>query len=166
MHRRPPIVVYEDGHRRSHLWRGGTMSEQRASERITEEVTSWSGVAAGPGRRGEFAFKVGSREIGHLHGDQAAHFTFPKPVWKRLFEEGRIDYHPIFPGREGLGARRIEHDDDVQDVIAPLRLNCEGGFERQGRPVRARRAPGGGQLPPLPIPVAAPVTIATLSSCR
>jgi hypothetical protein len=52
------------------------MSEQRASERITEEVTSWPGVVAGPGSRGEFSFKVGSREIGHLHGDHAAHFGF------------------------------------------------------------------------------------------
>jgi hypothetical protein len=56
-------------------------SEKRASERITEEVTSWPGVAAGPGRRGEFAFTVGGREIGHLHGDHAAQLGFPKEVW-------------------------------------------------------------------------------------
>src|SRR5512132_1135181 len=114
------------------------MSEQRASERITEEVTSWPGVVAGPGRRGEFAFKVGSREIGHLHGDHAAHFGFPKTVWSELFEERRIDYHPIFPGREGLGARKIETDDDVEDVITLMRLNYERVVERHGLPVEAR----------------------------
>ena len=113
------------------------MSEQRASERITEEVTSWPGVVAGPGRRGEFAFKVGSREIGHLHGEQAAHFGFPKTVWNELFEEGRIDYHPIFPGREGLGARKMETDDDVEDVIALMRLNYERVVERHGLPAEA-----------------------------
>ena len=32
-----------------------------ASQVITEEVTSWPGVEAGPGRRGEFAFRVGRR---------------------------------------------------------------------------------------------------------
>jgi hypothetical protein len=48
------------------------MTEQ-ASKRITREVTSWPGVEAGPGSRGEFAFTVGGREIGHLHGDHAAH---------------------------------------------------------------------------------------------
>ena len=42
-------------------------SEQTASQTITAEVTSWPGVTAGPGRRGEYAFKVGRREIGHLH---------------------------------------------------------------------------------------------------
>jgi Family of unknown function (DUF5519) len=113
------------------------MSEQRASERITEEVTSWPGVVASPGRRGEFAFKVGSREIGHLHGEQAAHFGFPKTVWNELFEEGRIDCHPIFPGREGLGARKMETDDDVEDVIALMRLNYERVVERHGLPAEA-----------------------------
>jgi hypothetical protein len=51
---------------------------QSASERITEQVTTWPGVRAGPGRRGEFAFKVKGREIGHLHGGRAAHFPSPR----------------------------------------------------------------------------------------
>ena len=71
--------------------------EQRPSERITEEVTCWPGVTAGYGKRGEFAFKLGGREIGHLHGDRVAHFGFPREVWGSLFDQGRIDYHPVFP---------------------------------------------------------------------
>jgi Family of unknown function (DUF5519) len=51
---------------------------QSASERITEQVTTWPGVRAGPGRRGEFAVKVKGREIGHLHGGRAAHFASPR----------------------------------------------------------------------------------------
>ena len=97
----------------------------RPSERITEEVTSWEGVEAGPGRRGEFAFTVGRKEIGHLHGDRVAHFGFPKGLWHELFDAGRIDYHPVFPGKPGFGARAIRGDDDVRDVIALLRLNYE-----------------------------------------
>ena len=31
----------------------------------------------------------------------------------------------MFPGREGPAARRIESDEDVEDVIALLRLNYE-----------------------------------------
>jgi hypothetical protein len=95
------------------------------SRRITDEVTSWPGVEAGPGRRGEFAFKYGRREIGHLHGDRTAHFGFPKKVWQELFDEGRIDYHPVFPGKPGFGARRIETEDDIRDVIELMRLNYE-----------------------------------------
>src|SRR5438309_7068092 len=87
-------------HTRKHFSEEVVMStRQRPSERITEEVTSWPGVTAGPGRRGEFAFKVAGREIGHLHGDRVAHFGFPKAVWHALFDGGRIEYHPVFPGR-------------------------------------------------------------------
>jgi hypothetical protein len=113
------------------------MAAQRPSERITEEVTSWPGVSAGPGRRGEFAFTVAGREIGHLHGDHAAHFGFPKQVWRELKEDGRIDYHPVFPGKEGMAARRIESVDDVRDVIAMLRLNYERAVARRGLPSEA-----------------------------
>jgi hypothetical protein len=102
------------------------MSEgQTASEQITAEVTSWPAVDAGPGRRGEFAFKVGRREIGHLHGDHAAHFSFPKDVWAELYALGRIVEHPVFPGKIGLAARRIANQADVDDVIALLRLNYD-----------------------------------------
>jgi luciferase-like monooxygenase len=100
-------------------------SRQGATERITETVTAWPGISARPGRRGEFAFALHGREIGHLHGDHAAHFGFPKKVWVALKEQGRIEDHPVFPGRQGLGARRIESESDVDDVIALLRLNYD-----------------------------------------
>jgi hypothetical protein len=111
--------------------------QMTAGERITEEVASWPGVEAGPGERGEFAFKVGRREIGHLHGDHVAHFGFPKEVWAGLFEQGRIDYHPVFPGKPGFGARRIEAPEDIDDVISLLRLNYERVVGRHGLPVEA-----------------------------
>ena len=95
------------------------------STQITDEVTSWPGVEAGHGRRGEFAFKVSGRELGHLHGDHGAHFSFPRDVWAELSEQGRITDHPVFPGRVGPAARRIEGQDDVDDVIALMRLNYD-----------------------------------------
>ena len=96
-----------------------------ASEHITNEVTAWPGVTAGPGKRGEFAFKVSGREIGHLHGDRSAHFFFPPEVWHELTEAGRITEHPVFPGRKGPAARRINTDEDVRDVIEMMRLNYD-----------------------------------------
>jgi len=96
-----------------------------ASERITAEVRSWPGVEAGWGRRGEFSFRVGHREIGHLHGDHAAHFFFPTEQWAQLRADGRIEPHPVFPDRQGPAARRIAGDGDVVDVIALMRLNYE-----------------------------------------
>ena len=108
-----------------------------AREQIEAEVTSWRGVEAATARRGEFAFTVGRREIGHLHGGHAAHFGFPKAVWSELREQGRIDYHPVFPGKPGFAARRIESDADVRDVIELLRLNYDRIVARHGVPVEA-----------------------------
>lgn len=107
---------------------------QTAGEQITEEVTSWPGVVAGTGDRGEFAFTIGRREIGHLHGDRALHIGFPKAVWHELHDAGRIDYHPVFPGRPGYASRQIETADDVADVIALLRLNYDRAADRHGLP--------------------------------
>jgi hypothetical protein len=109
------------------------------SRQITAEVTSWPGVEAGPGRRGEFAFKVGAREIGHLHGDRSAHFSFPGPVWDRLRDEGRITDHPVFPGRRGPAARAITEQADVDDVIALMRMNYDRILSAEPAPGAAAR---------------------------
>jgi len=96
-----------------------------AGRAITEAVTAWPGVTSGPGPRGEFSLRLGRREIGHLHGDHAAHFQFPKDVWHELYDAGRIVEHPVFPGRVGPAARSIRDAADVEDVIALMRLNYD-----------------------------------------
>ena len=105
-----------------------------ASRQIIDQVTAWPGIESRTGKRGELAFTLGRREIGHLHGDHAAHFSFPKDVWAELMREGRIVPHPVFPNSRGPAARRIDSDEDVRDVIALLRLNYERGLARGGLP--------------------------------
>ena len=105
-----------------------------ASRRITEAVTSWPGVTAGPAGGASSAFRLGRRELGHLHGDRVFHVGFPKPVWHELFDQGRIDYHPVFPGKPGFASRQIASDDDVRDVIAMIRINYERAVEKHGLP--------------------------------
>jgi hypothetical protein len=104
------------------------------SEVITDEVTSWPGVTAGMGERGEFGFRVGRREIGHLHGDRVAHFGFPKDVGQRLRDEGRVGPHPVAPHKPAWGARALHSEDDVQDVIAIMRMQYDRVVERYGVP--------------------------------
>jgi len=108
-----------------------------ASQSIVAEVTTWPGVTAGRGERGELWFRLGRREIGHLHGDSAAHFGFPRHVWIDLRKQGRIERHPFFPDSVGPAARGIHSADDVRDVIALLRLN----YERLAALRRPRESP-------------------------
>jgi hypothetical protein len=108
-----------------------------ASEQITEEVTSWPGVEAGLGQRGEFGFRVGGKEIGHLHGDRAAHFGFPREVGAELREQGRVGPHPVNPHSTKLAARRIENEADVRDVVELMRLNYDRVVAGEGRAAKA-----------------------------
>jgi hypothetical protein len=117
---------------------GALMTETRtAHDVISDVVATWRGTEATTGRRGEWSFTVGRKEIGHLHGSHAAHFAFPKGVWQELKEQRRIEDHPVFPGRSGLASRRIENEDDVLEVIALLRLNYDRIVEREAAPVEA-----------------------------
>jgi hypothetical protein len=105
-----------------------------ASRQITQEVGSWPGVKAGSGPRGEFGFRVRGRELGHLHGNSAAHFSFPKQLGAKLREDARVVDHPVFPGRMGMAARSIESDADIRDVIEMMRLNYDRIVARDGVP--------------------------------
>ena len=100
-------------------------TQRNPSQQISDVVTSWPGVSTGQGSRGEMWFRVGRREIGHLHGDAAAHFGFPRHVWIELRKQRRIEPHPVFVDLVGPAARRIQTEDDIQAVIDLLRLNYE-----------------------------------------
>jgi hypothetical protein len=104
------------------------------SEVITQAVTAWPGVEAGPGERGEFGFTVGRRQIGHLHGDRVAHFGFPRKIGAQLREEGRVEPHPVFPENPGWAGRPIRGDDDVRAVIELMRMNYDRVVTRHGLP--------------------------------
>ena len=90
---------------------GAMTTTHSPSEQIVDEVTSWPGMTAAHGTRGELSFRLGRREIGHLHGDHAAHFGFPKDVWQRAARAGphraRTRCSPISPaGRRGASPAR------------------------------------------------------------
>jgi hypothetical protein len=104
-----------------------------ASEQIIEEVGSWPGVEVDTGELGEVAFTFGRRELGHVHGDHAAHFSFPRPIWHELRAEGRIEHHPVFPGKTGPAQRRLDSEVDVRDAIALFRINYDRALAREAR---------------------------------
>ena len=52
-------------------------------------------------------------------------------MWAELRAQGRIVDHPVFPGKVGPAARRIEDEADVRDVIQLMRLNYDRVAARQ-----------------------------------
>ena len=88
---------------------------------ITREVAGWEGVTVEPHRFGGIEFKVGRRELGHLHGSRLADLPFPVRVREQLVAEGKAQPHHIMP-ESGWVSVPIRNAADVPAVIALFRL--------------------------------------------
>lgn len=86
------------------------------ANRISQEILSWPGVTAEPHRFGGVEFRLGRRELGHLHGDRMADLPFPRSIREQLVSAGRAEPHHILPA-SGWVTRRIRSDADVAEVI-------------------------------------------------
>jgi hypothetical protein len=95
------------------------------SGRIEQEVGSWDGVTTHPHRFGGLSFRIGRRELGHLHGDRWADLPFQRRIRDMLVETGRAQAHHVLP-HTGWVSKQIRDEDDVREVIELCRL----GYER------------------------------------
>ena len=100
-----------------------TTSESNA-KRIERAVAAWPGVSVRPHRFGGVEFKMGRRELGHLHGGRLADLPFPITLREKLVAAGRAQPHHVLP-ESGWVSVYIRGEDDVENVIALFRLNYE-----------------------------------------
>ena len=95
-----------------------------AGARIEREVGSWEGVTTHPHRFGGVEFRLGKRELGHVHGDRLADLPFQRPVRDMLVETGRALPHHVLP-ESGWVSKPIVTDEDADEVIELFRLSYE-----------------------------------------
>jgi hypothetical protein len=93
-------------------------------ERIVNEVSSWKGVVASPHRFGGTEFRLGRRELGHIHGDSFADIVFPMPVRNQLVAKGKAEPHHILP-KSGWITFRFKKEGDVESSIELFKLSYE-----------------------------------------
>jgi hypothetical protein len=98
-------------------------------ESIEREVISWEGVTAHPHRSGGVEFRVGRRELGHLH-ETWADLPFTSRIREMLIETARAEPHKF--GVAGWVSR--DFDDEVVELF---RLSYERA--RVGQNVRQSR---------------------------
>ena len=96
---------------------------------IEREVASWKGVIVRSHRFGGIEFRLGRRELGHLHGSRLADLPFPVRVRKELVAAGKADRHHIMP-ESGWVSYHIRGQQDVAAVIDLFRLNYDQGWKR------------------------------------
>jgi hypothetical protein len=105
---------------------------QTTAERITETVGSWPEVETAPHRFGGLEFKVGRRELGHIHGDRIADLPFPTRIRDELVAEGRARPHHVLPDT-GWVTTSIATPDQADNAIALFRMAYDRAVAAQRR---------------------------------
>ena len=108
------------------------MSVKGAGEQIKQAVTSWTNVSAEPHRFGGTEFLIGTREIGHIHGDSLVDIPFPTKVRNEIIAAGRAQPHHILP-ESGWISFYLREDGDVQRAIDLLQLSYEIALKQKER---------------------------------
>ena len=68
-----------------------------AGARLSAVIGSWPDIEVGAHRFGGVEFRLGRRELGHLHGDSHADIAFPRRVRDELVAAGRALPHRAIP---------------------------------------------------------------------
>lgn len=113
------------------------MAVAGAQKRIVAVVKGWQEVEVLPHRYGGLEFRLGKRELGHIHGDALVDIPFPKATRNEIVAAGQAEPHHILPnsGWISLFLRRAE---DVDTAIALLERSFQLAIaKRQATPPAA-----------------------------
>ncbi len=96
------------------------MSVSNAQRIITQTLTSWEGVTTLPHRFGGVEYRLGTRELGHIHGDHLLDIPFPRKVRDEIVNEGLAEPHHILP-ETGWVSFYLREEADIRQAIELLR---------------------------------------------
>jgi hypothetical protein len=91
---------------------------------VRAELLAHPEVSEGTHRFGGIEFRLGRRELGHLHGETLADLPFPRRVRDELVAEGRAAPHHVLPD-SGWVSRRVRGPEDVAAVVELFRMSYE-----------------------------------------
>jgi hypothetical protein len=95
-----------------------------AHETITRSVMQWDGVVSAPHRFGGTEYRLGTREIGHLHGDYMLDIPFPKEVRDEVVSAGLAQPHHLLP-ETGWVSFYLVKAEDQQAAVDLLRRSYQ-----------------------------------------
>ncbi len=115
------------------------MAVQRASDKIRAAVLSWEGVQASPHRFGGVEYRLGRREIGHVHGDHLVDIPFPKRVRDQIVAAGEAEPHHVLPDT-GWVSFYVRQPEDVPRAIELLQRSYQIALKQGSRPAGSEQS--------------------------
>jgi hypothetical protein len=94
------------------------------SRLIDREVMSWPGVTGHPHRFGGTEYRLGRREIGHVHGESLVDVPLPRRVRDELITAGRARPHHVLP-ESGWVSVPIRTSEEAVGAVGVLRQSYE-----------------------------------------
>src|SRR5262245_7103750 len=101
------------------------LSPVSAIQAIRAVVGRWEGVTTHDHRFGGIEFRIGRRELGHVHGT-IADLPFPRRVRDELVAEGRARPHHVLPA-SGWVTVPTRTASEIENVIELFRQNYNRG---------------------------------------
>ena len=108
------------------------MSIRGASKQIIDTLLEWEGMETHPHRFGGTEFRIGKREIGHIHGDSLVDIPFPSKIRDEIVAAGEAQPHHILP-ETGWVSFYLREDGDVERAIALLKRSYEIALKQKSR---------------------------------
>jgi hypothetical protein len=102
-----------------------------ASKQIVETLLTWEGMEAHPHRFGGKEFRIGRREIGHIHGDALVDIPFPKKIRDEIVAAGEAKPHHILP-ESGWVSFYMREEGDVERAIALFKRSYDIARKQKG----------------------------------
>ncbi len=109
------------------------MAVKGAGEKIRQAVLAWQGVTARPHRFGGTEYRLGRRELGHVHGDALVDVPFPKGVRNEIVAAGLAEPHHVLP-ESGWVSFYLRKTTDVQRAVELLQRSYELATQRSPNP--------------------------------
>lgn len=108
------------------------MAVSGAKEKIQAALQGLPGITSQPHRFGGTEFRLGRREIGHVHGDSLVDIPFPKNVRNELVTACRARPHHVLP-ESGWVSVYLRQPSDVDTAIELMRLSFEIASRRAAK---------------------------------
>jgi hypothetical protein len=95
------------------------MPVRGAQHRICEAVSGWQDVTVERHQFGGVEFRLGKRELGHVHRDWLVDIPFPKQVRDEVISAGDAEPHHVLPDT-GWVSVFLRADEDVERAVRLL----------------------------------------------
>ena len=107
------------------------MAVSGAAQRIQTKLLSWPHVEAHPHRFGGTEYRIGRRELGHIHGDHLVDIPFPTKVRDEVVAAGQAQPHHLLPD-SGWVSLYLREAADVDRALALFRLSFDLAVKQKG----------------------------------